>query len=210
MIQKAWSKNTNRAYYSSKANEIAYDDSRFYSVSTDVMNHEMGHLFHEINEPSTGFINDRNGRRRQNPLGRLYQSLELLNPSYRSGKGHEALASEVIADVHAARKDLYGINGFDQRFSNMTDEAYEDLKEAAKLRPDSGAYRLMNKIGAPETMFYRDIMKKKPAERQQYEKDYIKKYEKDKSKYDEIQKRYIIDIMNRIVKNDTDQPNNIA
>lgn len=199
---------TNRtgAYYSPDDNIIAYSQNDPRSTSSQAMNHEAGHIFNDVNENNSDMIDARNGFVDPSLSGILMHKLKsAFNEEYRNTYGHEAMWEEMVADVHGARQELKK-SGYDGRYSNFTNQAYNDMRKYAEKKPDSASARLFFKVGAPETSRYRVLKAQydqiNPNEIPKEDKEFIKDYEQNKKKYDDIQKRYIFDIMNKVVSND--------
>lgn len=208
------SDNNNGAYYEDFGNSIKYSNGSANNVNSDTMNHEVGHIFGRANIRNSDMIDNRNAYIDQNTMGGLWQKVKnTFSSEYSSGEGHEADWQELVADVHAARQELVG-TGYDGRKANFTNEAYNSMRRYANQMPDSASGRLFFKVGTPETSKYRMLktqmeyqkipLNKLPKEDQ----DFIQDYEKNKKKYEDTQKRYMFDVMNKIVSNDT-APENI-
>jgi len=201
--------NMNGAYYSDRDNSINYNQNDSRSMGSYAMNHESGHMFDRSNIRNSDMIDDRNGFVDPSFTGGLWQKIKsALSSEYNAREGHEANWGEMVADVHAARQELKK-SGYDGRFSNFTNQAYNDMRRYADKKPDSASGRLFMKVGAPETSRY-NILKMQynqinPNEIPKEDKDFIKNYEQNKKKYDDIQKRYMFDIMNKVVSNE--EPN---
>lgn len=201
--------NTNGAYYNDNKTEIKYANNSARNVSSETMNHEVGHIFGRSNSKNENFIDNRNALVEDGALSKFLQTLKLTySDDYRFGEGHELYWEELVADVHSARQSLEKL-GYDGRYSNFTNDAYNKMRRFAKDIPDSAAGRLFRKVGTPETSRYQNL--KLQMQLQQLDKtglpkedqDFLNDYEKNKTKYESIQKKYMFDIMNKIVSNDS-------
>lgn len=198
--------NANGASYNEPSDEIRYSYSSPTNVNQDTMSHEVGHIFGRSNIRYSNYIDDRNGLIEEDRFGKVWQKLKLLTSSdYRMGEGHEADWQELVADVHSAREELRNV-GYDGRFSNFNNKVYNDMRKMADQNPDSAVGRIFNKIGPSESIKYRSMKsyydRINPNEVPKEHKDFMKDYENNKQKYEDTQKRYIFDVMNKIVLNE--------
>lgn len=202
--------NRNGAYFSRSDNAVSYrnnGENADVMAGKYVMGHEVGHLYggndDGINKPYEDFIDDRNSQVEQTAIGRMMQKFRLRNNSeYYTNTGHEASWGETVADVHSARQELKNISNYDGRTSNFTNEAYNAMVKHAATNPNSASAQLIDKIGTPQKKYYDKILNKTMDELTKEDEIWLKKYQKEKHKHDAVQKKYIFDIMNRIVSNE--------
>lgn len=207
--------NRNGAYYSSK-NKIAVwsDKNRMLGsgdiepVGTDTFAHEVGHSFD--NDRLNDYIYARNILTPKTIAGKIEEQIKQTDEVYNAGEGHEKSNYEVSADVHSARYELYqyglqnkkGKNIYDGRYSNFTNDAYNDMVKIAR-NPNTASYRLLNKIGkkpSDEDMYWL-----KKASNSEKEEQFLDKKQEELEKKKKLNnKKYLFDIMNNIVDNTKD------
>lgn len=193
--------NTNGAYYNSQDQSVNFNSNE---DDFDTMPHEIGHAFE--NTKLNDFISERNRFIPQKYLSRIRTEEKLKNEDYYSGEGHELDPDEASADVHAVRYELsrLGKSGYDGRYGNFTNEAYNDMVEIALKAPNSASARILNKIGSSDTRRRRNQIESKVGEvktkkdQEKYDSSLDALYEEDRNR----SKRYIFDIMNSVVQNE--------
>lgn len=190
---------------SAKANKSI--DNKVIPTGLSIISHEVGHSFN--NENLYPFINKRNIYQPKTLKDR--QALRLkrkANPNFYKDtiEGHELEPFEVVADVHAARRELYDFTKgkFDGRSSNLTEEAYKALKKVADINPDSASRRLLDKIKSKETEAeLKSIPDPAKVVTEEQQLNYEKINDKIHKRIRKDNKQYIFDIMNRVVDNRT-------
>ena len=193
--------NTNGAYYNSQDQSVNFNSNE---DDFDTMPHEIGHAFE--NTKLNDFINKRNRFIPATYLSQIRTEEKLKNEDYYSGEGHELDPEETSADVHAVRYELskLGKSGYDGRYSNFTNEAYNDMVKIALKDPLSASARVLNKIGSRKNQYkLRKIQDgtnkvKTDADQEKYDKEIDDLYE-DRNRES---KKYIFDIMNSVVQNE--------
>ena len=199
---KTDNKNTSEhypAFYNLFRNSIDVNPKYSDNYRKRILTHEIGHLFDD--DESMNFINDRNFLvPTDNPA--LRKKIE-NGDNYLDGfTGHEQNYNEMIADIHSARQELYDYgkknhpkNVYDGRYSNFTNDAYNDLLKISQKDPDSSARYLLDKVGSYDLEKLRkNIKSKKPVDK--------KALDKAEKEFKETQKKYIFDLMNKVVNND--------
>ena len=201
-------KDESPAYYNPSTNEVFYNKSRKQAYDKDTIPHEIGHIFNDTNKLNEKLIDDRNTFIKEKGWDKFIQKLKLrydIDASYHTHEGHEAEWGETVADVHAARQELLK-KGFDGRFSNFTNDAYDKMREIANTDIGSASARLLNKIGnkKSEEDYYNNVLIKygNGDNMTEEEMKVVKDYDNFQKRNKDVKKKYIFDIMNKVVSND--------
>lgn len=184
----------------------------FLGTESDVIAHEVGHSYD--NEKLTPFINKRNKfypkteeevinvKKAQDMVGGPLEYYQMTH------EGHEMHPGEMSADVHSARKELYdytkqkGKKLYDGRYSNFTEDAYNQMKEISAKRANSASSRLLEKISREMTPSEKKVWENtKGIDNAAKQKIYDDKTDAIQENMDKDTKQYIFDIMNRVVDN---------